>query len=433
MKRGRELSKVKLRFVHAADLHLDSPFRGIRSKTPDHVSDTLYRSTFDAYQAIIDLCINEEVDALLVAGDVYDGADRSLRAQLKFFEGLKQLSKAGIRSFVCHGNHDPLDGWEARLDPPTGCSIFQDEVTGEPVFPTEPDRAMVYGISYPRREVHENLVPRFGDVPAGGFNIGLLHANVNYDPDHDPYAPCTIKDLEETSVDYWALGHIHTHRILRQEMPAIVYPGNPQGRHPRESGARGVYLVEVANTGKIDIRFRSVDVVRWETVEVDIGGLGTEQELFDAIEQKVFACQEEAEGRPVVFRLRLSGRGGLHRSLVHLDFVDDLLESLNDFWGGERPWLWCDSIRLATGTALDREQLLSREDFLGDLVRLSAELQGDPDYIAELPEVLRALYDRSVARPYLRDYRPSDNELRQLIAEAEKECLASLVGEEESS
>ena len=110
----------KLRFVHAADLHLDSPFRGISNEAPEHVADTLRRATFDAYRNIIDLCLREHVDALLVAGDVYDGADRSLRAQLKFVEGLAGLDAAGIRSFICHGNHDPLDGWEAPVGPAAG-------------------------------------------------------------------------------------------------------------------------------------------------------------------------------------------------------------------------------------------------------------------------------------------------------------------------
>ena len=134
----------KLRFVHAADLHLDSPFRGIRAQAPENVAQTLHRATFDAFENIINLCVREQVDALLVAGDVYDGADRSLRAQLKFVDGLKQLDSAGIRSFICHGNHDPLDGWEARLDLPPGCVRFGPDVTAEPVFPDEPDRATVW-------------------------------------------------------------------------------------------------------------------------------------------------------------------------------------------------------------------------------------------------------------------------------------------------
>ena len=225
----------KLRFVHAADLHLDSPFSGLRAVAPDEVSSTLRRATFDVYDNIVDLCIEERVDALLVAGDVYDGADRSLRAQLKFVDGLRRLDEAGIRSFICHGNHDPLDGWEARLDLPDGCVRFGPEVTGEPVFPKDPERATVYGISYPQRDVRENLSPRFRDLPNGGFKIGLLHANVGGNTDHESYAPCSVSDLEETSIDYWALGHVHTRTVLRvrtqrsyiREIPRDGIPTSP--------------------------------------------------------------------------------------------------------------------------------------------------------------------------------------------------------------
>ena len=138
----------RLRFVHAADLHLDNPFRSIRSGAPSHVAD-----------------------ALLVAGDIYDGADQSLRAQLRFVQGLRQLDEAGIRSFICHGNHDPLDGWEARLDLPAGCCRFGPEVEDFPVFQDEPERAMVHGVSYPTLEVRENLTPYFAGTGTGqGFN-----------------------------------------------------------------------------------------------------------------------------------------------------------------------------------------------------------------------------------------------------------------------
>ena len=198
---------AKLRFVHAADLHLDSPFQGIRSQAPEHVAQTLHRATFAAFENIIDLCIRERVDALLVAGDVYDGADRSLRAQLKFVEGLARLDAAGIRSFICHGNHDPLDGWEARLDLPPGCVRFGPEVTGEPVFPNDPERAAVYGISYPRRDVRENLSTLFrGIASGGGYKVGLLHANVGGNPSHDSYSPCSVADLENSGIDYWGVG-----------------------------------------------------------------------------------------------------------------------------------------------------------------------------------------------------------------------------------
>ncbi len=427
---------ARLRFVHSADLHLDSPFRGIRSEAPDYVADALRRATFDAYENIISLCLREQADALLVAGDIYDGADRSLRAQLKFVDGLNRLDSGGVRSFVCHGNHDPLDGWEARLSLPPGCARFGPEVTGEPVFPREPERAMVYGYSYPRREVRENLSPRFrelllGESAAAGFNIGLLHANVGAHPGHDSYAPCSVADLAAAAVSYWALGHVHTRQTLRQERPVVVYPGNPQGRHPLETGARGVYLVEVGDYGEVRMDFRPADVVRWERLSLDIAGLETEQELLDGVNNLADLALETAGGRPLVARLALTGRGPLYRWLRRPDTVDDLLERLNERYANAQPWLWCERIEADTASPVDRAQAARREDFVGDLARLGGELRDDPDALAELRNSLRVLYVNSNAAPYLRGCLPSGEELLELLAAAEEECLAGLVEEED--
>ena len=424
----------KLRFVHAADLHLDSPFRGIRTQAPEYVAQTLHRATFDAFENIINLCIREQVDALLVAGDVYDGADRSLRAQLKFVDGLKQLDSAGIRSFICHGNHDPLDGWEARLDLPAGCVRFGPDVTAEPVFPDDPERATVYGISYPQREVRENLSPLFHQAISGsGFNVGLLHANVGGDPNHDSYSPCSVADLEIAPIDYWALGHVHTRQVLKAQGPAVVYPGNPQGRHPAETGARGVYLVEVEDSGPPRLEFHAVDVVRWETLLLDIAWLETEQALIDAISDRAESVLEASDGRPVVFRLALTGRGTMHRWLRREGTVDDLLEQLNSRYANSNPWLWCERIQLDTASPVDREQAARREDFTGDLARLCTELRENPDALAEFGKSLRDLYVTSNAGQYLREHLPSDNDLLELLNAAEDECLAALVDEEDEA
>ena len=423
---------ARLRFVHAADLHLDSPFRGIRNEAPDHVAESLRSATFDAYGNIIALCLREQVDALLVAGDIYDGADRSLRAQLKFVDGLNRLESAGIRSFICHGNHDPLDGWEARLSLPTGCVRFGPEVTGEPVFPDDPVRATVYGISYPRREVRENLTPLFADTTMGAdFSIGLLHANVGGNSDHDSYAPCTVADLAAVGLDYWALGHVHTRQVLRQERPTVVYPGNPQGRHPLETGSRGVYLVEVDDYGTVSLEFRPVNVVLWQTLEVGISELESEQELLDAVDGAVRDYAEAAGGRSAVFRLALTGRGAMHRWLSRADTLDELRERINAQYADARQWLWCERIEADTGSPVDRDQVAQRDDFAGDLARICSELRADPGALVNLREALRPLYVNSNAAQYLRGYLPMDDELLELLAAAEDECLASLVNEED--
>ena len=405
---------MTLRFVHAADLHLDSPFRGIRAAAPENVARALYSATFDSYRNIVDLCISERVDALLVAGDIYDGADRSLRAQQAFIDGLRSLDSAGIRSFVCHGNHDPLDGWEARLSYPYGCHRFGPDFVAVPVFPDAPERGLVYGISYPTRDVYDNLVARLGQVDAAAFTIGLLHANVGGNTDHALYAPCSLDDLAQSGIDYWALGHVHTRQVLRERAPSVVYPGNPQGRHPNEPGARGVYLVEVDDTGGISLDFRATDAVRWEQASIDISAMETEQELFDAIEDEMQSLLDGAEGRSIVVRMTLNGRGELNRFLRQPGAVDDLLAGVNDRWADRLPFAWCERIQDETAVAIDRDALRSGEDFLAEVLRTADQIREQP---ATLKDGLADLYQHRRFRQHLASL--TDEEIAALLDEAE--------------
>ena len=405
---------MTLRFIHAADLHLDSPFTGIKAAAPENVATALYSATFDSYNNIIDLCITEQVDALLVAGDIYDGADRSQRAQRAFIDGLRSLDAAGIRSFVCHGNHDPLDGWEARLSYPDGCHRFGSEFEAVPLFPDEPERALIYGISYPTRDVYDNLVSQLGQVDEAAFTVGLLHANVGGNTDHALYAPCSLDDLAQSGIDYWALGHVHTRQVLRERAPTVVYPGNPQGRHPNETGARGVYLVEVDATGSVNLDFRPTDTVRWERVSIDISALETEQDLLNEIDDTIQNRLDGAEGRSVVARMTLTGRGELNRFLRQTGAADDLLEGVNNQWAERVPFTWCERIEDESAAAIDRDAMRSGEDFLAEVLRTA-------DQIRENPETLHAglveLYQHRRFRQHLAAF--TAEEIAALLDEAE--------------
>ena len=408
-----------IRFVHAADLHLDSPFTGLKSAAPENVGSRLYDATFDTYKNIINLCVTEEVDALLVAGDVYDGADRSLRAQLKFIEGLNMLDANGIRSFVCHGNHDPSDGWQARLDYPPSCRRFGPDWEAVPVFDDAPERAVVHGISYPKREVTENLTFRLGEVDPGPFSIGLVHANVNNDTGHAAYAPCSLDDLAQSGVNYWALGHVHAQQVLREREPTVVYPGNPQGRHANETGARGVYLVEVDDDGKVNVEFRAMDVVRWESLPVEIGKFVVEQELVDALHEGMQGVLDGAGGRPVVVRVTLTGRGELSRNLRRPNAIEDLVEAINRQWAERSPFVWCERIQDASASSFDREARLKGSDFLAEVLRTADRAKTDSELLAELGAGLSELYQHHRFRRCLSKFAPTKEDIAALVDEAE--------------
>lgn len=417
------------RFVHTADLHLDSPFVGVQ-QVNDRVASQLREATFSAFERIVDLCLMRDADFVLVAGDVYDARDRSLRAQLRFRDGLRRLSEAGISSFVVHGNHDPLDSWAATLKWPEPVHIFGgDAVAVKPVERDSETIAHVYGISYRTQEVRENLARKFRRTDDSTFAIGLLHCNVGADTGHEPYAPCSMEDLARAGMDYWALGHVHNHRTLSKEKPTVVYPGNPQGRHPRELGPRGCYVVEVDDTGRATSEFVAVDSVRWLWESVPIDGLDTDDALVSAVERTCQQMRNTARGRPVVGRMSLTGRGPVHASLTRPGFAMELVERLRETEGAADPFVWIERLEVDTRPPLDLEARRAGQDFVADLLNLIQGYRRNPERIQSLREHLKPLFESRHAYRYLDDL--SDEELTKWLEAAETMCADLLTTEED--
>ncbi len=413
-------------FVHAADLHLDSPFATRNVDNPD-LARILRSATFQAFDRVVQLCLEKQVDFLLVAGDVYDGADRSLRAQVRFRDGLQRLDDAGIRSFVVHGNHDPLDGWSSTLEWPSGVHVFGDHVETFEVEKNGTLLACIQGISYPKRDERRNLSLLFNRTgPA--FHIALLHANVGSDTGHEPYAPCSLDDLLKSEMDYWALGHVHNKRVLSKNLPFVVYPGNTQGRNIKETGEKGCYLVKVGDDKEVEIEFHATDVIRWTTYDLAIHDLQTEQDLINALDQVCLDISEKASGRPAMARITLSGRSPLFKFLRAPNTVSDLLEILHEMGSSHSPSVWVEQIQLSVGPDIDPMVRMKERDFLGDLIRYSRELLGESHLEELVREDLAPLFESSRIHRYLES--PGDRELRELLEEAERICLDSLHDEE---
>ncbi len=415
------------KFVHAADLHLDSPFRGITAES-ETVAETLRSATFDAYDALITLCIERRADFLVIAGDVYDGADRSLRAQLRFRDGLAKLAEHGIRAFVVHGNHDPLDGWASAIDWPSGVHIFNgDELETIDVQQDGRVVASVSGISYRNRRENRKLVRHFEARHHGPFQIGLLHCNCGGNAAHEDYVPCQPGDLVQIGLDYWALGHVHTRGVLN-ENPHIVYPGNTQGRNIRETGERGCYLVTVEDGGAVDLEFCPLQAVQWLADSVSIDALDTIDSLDRALMEAVEGLRERGGGCPVVCRIALTGRGGLYHELVRDDGLTELLNRARESGLADTPFVWVQEFEMAARPAVDLARLRDARDLLGQALLIAQETRQAADLPQTLRQTLTELLDDPRAGKVLEPF--TTEELQALLSDAELLCVDMLAKDE---
>lgn len=384
------------RFIHAADLHLDTPFTGMTG-IPDRLRSYLQDSTFAALSGLVDLAVSEEVDFIVISGDVYDAADSSLRAQLRLKEAWERLDRHGIPVYVIHGNHDPL-GSRVRLALPSNVRIFGSSLesytavsrlNGQPV-------AVVSGISYASSSVTENLSRYFiRSEDSSLYHIALLHANVDGQEGHDAYAPCSLSELRESGYDYWALGHIHKRQVL-SEAPWVVYPGNPQGRSMKETGPKGCYLVEVDEAGRSVLHFHELDQLRWCEIELSIEGLNTEEEWKLRTEERLEAIRQDMKGKPAIARFKYTGSGPLHalissgrearELLAELQRQEEMRVGAGSTGLLPRGIVWPAGIRLHTQAAVDREQLLGEDSFLGELFRMAEQAEREPQLLDELLE-----------------------------------------------
>jgi exonuclease SbcD len=383
-------------FVHAADLHLDTPFHGVGEVAP-YVAATLREASLRAFDAIIDLTIERDAAFLVVAGDVYDGAQRGLRAQLRFRDGLARLSRADISSFVVHGNHDPVTtGWSAIGSSwPELVTIFgSSRVETVPVVRGGQQIATIQGISYATAETTDNLALGFSRPDGPGLAVGVLHCNVDgVAGGYAAYSPCTLEDLRRTGLDYLALGHIHERKVIAPgpgEHQWVVYPGNSQARSPRrsEQAPKGAVVVHVERGAVRDVEFVACDLVRFDELTCDIAGIRDLGELEDLLFSHANELLRSSGGRSLVLRARLQGRGTLHDDLSRPGSMLGLLQSLRDTTPNQEPFIWWDAVSDETAGELDLTAIRGRGDFVADLLEVGDELIENNAALGELSEGL---------------------------------------------
>lgn len=370
-----------MKFIHAADVHLDSPLRGLERYEGAPV-DEIRGATRRAFENIIDLAIEEEASFILLAGDLYDGDWKDYNTGLFFTRQMVRLQEAGIKVFIVAGNHDAASQITKTLRPPPNVRFFATRAPES--IPLEDLGVVIHGQGFPSRAVTEDLARQYPLAHADRFNIGLLHTSLDGRPGHEVYAPCTLDSLRSRGYQYWALGHVH-HREIVAEEPWVVFPGNTQGRHARETGAKGCSLVTIAGNRVESVEHRALDVVRWSVCAVDIAEAVTLDEVYERVEHALSAAVRGAEDRLVAARVRIVGACPLHSQLrAAREQVINECRALAEVAGAGN--LWIEKVVFDTREAESEAAAMGRDDAFGGLLRSIRALELDPDRLSRLAD-----------------------------------------------
>ncbi len=415
-----------MRFLHSADIHLDSPLQGLERYEGAPVEE-VRGATRRAFENLVQLALRERVDFVVIAGDLYDGDWPDFNTGLFFAKGMAQLGESGIAVYVIRGNHDAASKMTRSLPLPGNVRLFPDKA---PKTLVDDNLGLaVHGQSFATAAVLDDLAAGYPPALPGHFNVGVLHTSLTGRPGHDNYASTTGQVLRSKGYDYWALGHVHAREVVSRD-PWVVYPGNIQGRHIREQGAKGCELITVED-GSIATESVALDVLRWVELTVDVAGMPDLDALFERVAVDVRTGLARADGRILGLRIRVSGVGVVHRDVsARPEVIAQQLRAVVLEASGGNAWL--EKVELRVRPPIEVDRLAVGDDPVALLVREIRALAQDEekrtsfanDALKELKQKLPA--DLSQDEELRLD---APGVLGDLLREAEDELLARLAGD----
>ncbi len=376
-------------FIHAADLHIDSPLTGLE-RYPGAPVDQIRSATRRAFDNMVEFALDSNVSLILISGDLYDGDWPDYNTGLYFVERMHRLNSADIPVCIISGNHDAQSRITKQLRLPGNVAVLRTDKPETVVF--EKLNCAVHGQGFATQAVKEDISKDYPDAVPNMINIGMLHTCLDGKPGHANYAPCTLKGLIAKGYDYWALGHVHQREVLHRD-PWIVFPGNIQGRHIRESGPKGCTLVTVESSGIHSVEAVALDVFRWQQCRLDIGNYQELEKLYDAIQRQIHVQAQSTEGRPLAVRVAIEGRGNLHTQLQRerQRFESEcraLAAALDE------PSVWIQKVTVETRAGPDDESRLAQDAAVSDLLSFIASLKETGQDKVLIEDQLSSLYSK---------------------------------------
>lgn len=363
------------KFIHAADIHLDSPLRGLSAYEGAPV-DKIRNATREAFVRMVDHAIEQEVAFVIIAGDLYDGTWNDTNTGLFFAKQMGRLDRAGIKTFIIVGNHDAENKITKQIAWPDKVTVIGSKKPE--THRIESLKVAIHGQSFAAKEETENLAANYPAPLPGYYNIGILHTALDGREGHDPYAPCTVSELQNAGYDYWALGHVHTFELV-SEAPLIVFPGNIQGRHIREPGAKGAVLVTVENA-RSRVERVYFDVLRWVALRIDVSEDDSQAQVIERVLEGLRGLLGTEDGMTKAVRVLIEGKTRVHSELA--DHAWKLRsEVLHAAVGLADDELWIEKVRLLTEPQQDRETFALQGDALGELAGVFEMALQDEDFL----------------------------------------------------
>ena len=389
-----------VKFLHCADIHIDSPLRGL-SRGEGVPAEEIRRAARAAFENLVDLAVDEEVAAVVIAGDLYDGDRDDFDTAIYLQRQLARLGEAGIPVVIVYGNHDAASEITRRLRPPENVHVFPHAAPATMAF--DDIGLAFHGRSYGKRAVTQDLSVAYPDRAAGYLNVGVLHTCLDGRPGHEPYAPCRVEALAARGYEYWALGHVHVRDEIQRDGTWIVFPGNIQGRHARETGAKGATLVEYSGEQVRSVEHRELDTVRWLRIPVDVSDAATVDDVLATVGATVSETSADDSGRLTAVRVELVGATPAATALtrtresweaqlradlagasgrVWLEKIEMRVTAPRDASRSEDPG---EAIRAITDAVAGlREDAEARTELASELSALRATLGGDLTHLTEI-------------------------------------------------
>lgn len=414
-----------MRFIHTADIHLDSPLTGL-SAYNDAPATMLRGATREAFTNLVNEAIDQQVDFMVIAGDLYDGGWKDHNTGIYFCREMGRLKKAGIPVYVKFGNHDAESEMTKKLLLPD--NVFTFESRKPNTFVIDHLNVALHGRSFKDAATTENLAAGYPAPQPGMFNIGVLHTALGVHSTHANYAPCSIDELHAKGYQYWALGHVHEYQMW-QGPSTVVFPGNLQGRHIRETGPHGAVLVTADDAGVQQIDRLFVDVLRWYSLEVDASGCGTLADVVRVIGKELEALVQDSPANiPSAVRIVVTGRTAAHGELFGLEAqLRAEVLALAAAIGSDR--IWIEKVKTCTSAPDDDAAIRARGDAIADLQVLLEEAATNPDFLQGLRDDLMTLVSKAPlelqgAVPYFKDIRNA--ELASLVRDVTPGLISQL-------